>query len=357
MEERPIDRLWSVFRESYRLRFFFATIALLYIMVLAMVLMKRSLISLEDGNLLAFVTDASPLRIFGIAWGSSLLLLSGSPVAAVIVGLSDSGVIGQLSAVFGIMGTRVGSVTMVFLLGGFLILRGKDLKASMGIGMVSFIVAATMAAFVLLAAVVLESPLRFQPAGVGTHPVSVPSFTDQAADAIIGAIGPGYSFALALLAIFFLMDRLEKLFKLRDMTDADHRIISPLFENPATSFALGFILTGIFLSVSVTIGLLVPLYDVKRIKRRWAVPYIIAANISTFLDTLILALSGGNPGSINVVSFCIAGSLAVGFLMMYKIEYLSEKIVALTDKILGERLYFVLTMLLMLAAPLALSLI
>jgi hypothetical protein len=358
LNKTPVSRLFGLFQESYKLKYLGLSLLLILLLILDMFLLRKSIILLEgDGQLELFsLLKHSPLRLFGLAWFSSAILLSGSPIAALIVGLADAGKISSLDAVFGIMGTRLGAVSLVFFIGAILLLRGKKLKLSMGIGLVSFVVSAVMALLVIALASIFwpffNVPVEIVPAAGSLNSPSLPLLISEW---IISHTGPFPGFLLSIAFLILLMDLLEKSFRLRDIKEKDHKVIRPLFENPITSFLLGFILTGLFFSVSVTIALLVPLYDVGRVRRAWAVPYIIAANISTFIDTYLLALSGGNEQTISLVTFCILASLLVGMVLMVRIDAFSKKVVDVSDSLLKNNWIFALVVVLMLALPLILS--
>ena len=66
-------------------------------------------------------------------------------------------------------------------------------------------------------------------------------------------------------------------------------------------FALGALVTLVTLSVSVSLSILVPLSHRGYIRRENAAPYIMGAGITTFVDTLVVALLLRNPSALAVV--------------------------------------------------------
>jgi Na+/phosphate symporter len=76
---------------------------------------------------------------------------------------------------------------------------------------------------------------------------------------------------------------------------------SKLLYRPSVTFVLGLILTLLTMSVSVSLGLLVPLSARGYIRRENLIPYIMGCNISTFIDTLIAGILLRNPVATNVV--------------------------------------------------------
>ena len=76
---------------------------------------------------------------------------------------------------------------------------------------------------------------------------------------------------------------------------------SRLIYRPEIMFLLGLLVTLFTLSVSVSIGILVPLSARGYVRRENIMPYILGANISTMIDTLAAAVILGAPQAVTVV--------------------------------------------------------
>jgi Na+/phosphate symporter len=66
-------------------------------------------------------------------------------------------------------------------------------------------------------------------------------------------------------------------------------------------FLLGAAVTLVSMSVSVSISILVPLSQRGFIRRENVIPYIMGANVSTFIDTLLAAVLLNNHAAVSVV--------------------------------------------------------
>jgi uncharacterized membrane protein YjfL (UPF0719 family) len=66
-------------------------------------------------------------------------------------------------------------------------------------------------------------------------------------------------------------------------------------------FLLGCAVTSVTLSVSVSLSILVPLSAKGLVRRENTLPYIMGANITTFIDTLVAALINGGPAAFTIV--------------------------------------------------------
>jgi Na+/phosphate symporter len=74
-----------------------------------------------------------------------------------------------------------------------------------------------------------------------------------------------------------------------------------LLYRPIVTFLLGAGITAMTMSVSVSLSLLVPLSVRGYVRRENVIPYIMGANITTFIDTLIAAAMLSNPTAITIV--------------------------------------------------------
>lgn len=77
--------------------------------------------------------------------------------------------------------------------------------------------------------------------------------------------------------------------------------MSRLVYRPWVMFALGAAITLISMSVSISLSILVPLSNRGFVRRENVIPYIMGANITTFIDTLLAAVLLDNPLAFTVV--------------------------------------------------------
>jgi sodium-dependent phosphate cotransporter len=77
--------------------------------------------------------------------------------------------------------------------------------------------------------------------------------------------------------------------------------VSRLVYRPWVMFLLGSTVTLISMSVSVSLSILVPLSQRGFVRRENVIPYIMGANITTFIDTLLAAVLLNNPPAFTIV--------------------------------------------------------
>jgi hypothetical protein len=99
---------------------------------------------------------------------------------------------------------------------------------------------------------------------------------------------------------------------------------------PWAMFAIGLAVTALTLSVSVSLSLLVPLAAKGYVRRENVCPYILGANITTFIDTLFAGALVGHPDAVRVVAVlmtCVTAlSVPVVLLVPYSFERLVDRV-------------------------------
>jgi Na+/phosphate symporter len=275
----------------------------LFLFILAINLMKEG-----ARGLAPLVRDrmaiSNPTNSLGFGWLFAYLIMSGSPVAAAALTFFDAGVVDKLGAFAMITGSRLGASFIVLLIGFIYVLRGRDRATSMSMGLLSLTVTGTT----YLAGLVIGTTLLSMGAldGVQLHSgVLLNSIIDFIFDPLVVALSsflPRWSLFLVGLGIIMLsfnfFDRC-----LPQMTVKESQVgrMSRMVYRPWVMFALGAAITLVSMSVSVSLSILVPLSNRGFIRRENVIPYIMGANITTFIDTLLASVLLNNPPAFTVV--------------------------------------------------------
>jgi Na+/phosphate symporter len=106
---------------------------------------------------------------------------------------------------------------------------------------------------------------------------------------------------------------------------------------PWFMFLVGLGVTALTLSVSVSLSLLVPLASRGYLRRENAAPYILGANITTFIDTLLAAALVGHADAVRVVAVMMGSvtllSLPLVLVVPHRFERLVDRVaVAVTAR-------------------------
>lgn len=293
-------------------------LAALFLFVLAIQLLKTGARTLAP-----VVREASlirhPINAMGLGWLGSYLVLSGSPVAAAALGLLDAGALGVTEAFLMISGSRMGASFIVLFIGFLYRLRGHEAGGSLGMGLLSLLT--TWSQQLLAMAFGYAALSRGWLDGVRlSGGAQVMSVLDVVYDPIVDAVtrwldGP-LVFAAGvgvIMAAFSLADR-----ALPELSLGGTRFESTprLLYRPAVMFGLGMAVTLVSMSVSVSLGLLVPLSARGYVRVENVIPYILGANVTTFVDTLLVSLLMDNPASFTVVLVEMLGAAAAALVIL-----------------------------------------
>jgi Na+/phosphate symporter len=130
-----------------------------------------------------------------------------------------------------------------------------------------------------------------------------------------------------------------------------------LLFRPIVMFLIGGAITAVSMSVSVSISLLVPLSARGYIRRENVIPYIMGANITTFIDTLVASLLMNNPASFTIVLVEMFSVTIVSLVIMIFIYRFYERhILNGANRITATRRGFSLFMILLVGVPIVLLL-
>lgn len=275
----------------------------LYLFILAITLMKDGARGLEPliDNILSISNPANGL---GFGWLASYLIMSGSPVAAAAVTFFDAGIIDSITTFAMITGSRIGASFIVLLIGFLYVLRGRDRATSLSMGLLALLVTITtyLPSF-FLGAILLninlgnninQPPANFINALVDRLILPVSS--------IISGLLPDWAVFLVGLGIILLSFNLfDKCLPQMTLKESQFGRVSRLVYHPMVMFTIGAAITMISMSVSLSLSILVPLSNRGYIRRENVIPYILGANITTFIDTLFAASLLDNPSVFGIV--------------------------------------------------------
>ena len=279
-------------------------VAALYLFVLALQLMKggAAAIAPQVRESVFFGNGAATL---GAGWLGAYLVLSGSPIAALSLGLFAGGAITELQTFTMLSGSRLGASFVVLLVGFLYAVRNRGARRQESVGM--GILALSLTALTYLPGMVLGYGLlrsglldgiRWRTSGRITSVVDLlwgPSL-DAAKQLLPGwvllPIGLG-----VILVSFKLLDRVLPQVDGRSMG----RERGAWLRRPWPMFALGCLVATLTLSVSVALTVLVPLATRGYVKREESIPYIMGANITTLADTLVAAMLLRNAVAVQIV--------------------------------------------------------
>jgi len=352
MRDAALPRRINLLKIAYAL-------GVLFVFVLALQLMKAGAKSLapilKDTALLK-----DPIDSLGFGWLSAYIVLSGSPVAAAALSLFNGGAINALQTFTMINGSRMGASFIVLFIGFIYMLRGHEPKRSLSMGMLSLLTTWT----IYIPAMLLGSYFLKHGVFDAVH-VSVSSqlasFVDSVFDPMVNWIvgwAPGLLvFVVGVGVILLAFNLIDRALPNLNLGGTDFDQAPRLLYRPVVMFLLGSAVTLLSMSVSVSVGLLVPLSARGYVRRENVIPYIMGANITTFIDTLIASILMNNPHSFTIVFVEMLSVSLVSLTVLTTLYRPYERqVLNMANWITGQRRNLTVFVLVLVAVPIVLLL-
>lgn len=308
-----------------------------------------------------YLNIQSMAHALGFGWFSTYVVMSGSPVAAVSVAFLDAGALDQLQAFAMITGSRLGASFIVLFIGFVYVLRGHERRTGLTMGLLSLIVTGSVYLPALaVGALLLDRGLLD---GVQFDSGAALSATlDRVLQPVVSPVAdalPGWAVFVAGMGVlwlsFFLFDRVLPDLHLEQSGFA---WVARLVYRPLIMFLLGALLTLITLSVSLSLSLLVPLSARGYVRRENVIPYIMGANITTFLDTLLATVVLGNADAFTVVLVSMSSVMLVSLVVLVLFFRRYEQVMlGLVEWVAANNRNLALFMFTILVVPLVLMLV
>jgi len=299
----------------------------LFLFILAIVLLKDS----TEFLLPIFETYVphvdSPMASLGFGWVLSYVMLSGAPPAILSLNLLHAGVLSRIASYMMVMGTRLGAAFILIIIGLVEYLRGKSdsLADSTSLAFLSFIITYTVfipALFLgrfflgFLGDISLYSP--------GAVVFGIDNFFGIFSERILSLVGALPSFLVSLFLMVIGLSIFNRAFKDIEPYRFKSSIIAFAMRRKWYSFFLGVAITLISASVSISLGILVPLYNLGYLERRNLIPYIMGANVATFISHFVASMLLESPVAFNVVLAAAIASILITLVYLYYYDYYSK---------------------------------
>jgi sodium-dependent phosphate cotransporter len=280
-------------------------IVAIFFFILALELLKKG-----AGPLGPFLKNTLGIKnatnTLGFGWLVAYGVLSGSPVAAIALSFFDQQVITDVQTFSMITGSRLGASFIVLFVGFLYYLRGHKRGASIAIGVLCLIVTASIYLPAMAIGYWLLTSGWFDSISLNSGS-QLTSVLDVIYDPILGFVNtqlgglPWLIFFIGIGVLLFSFSLLDRALPEMNAERSAFQRIGRLVYRPMAMFVLGMAVTSVTLSVSVSLSILVPLSAKGFIRRENMLPYIMGANITTFIDTLFAALVMSGPAAFTIV--------------------------------------------------------
>jgi Na+/phosphate symporter len=316
-------------RANHRIAGSLALHAALVLGALWLFVIALQLIKTGAGGLRPVLDSASAdgvLGHLGFGWLGAYLVMSGSPVAAVAMSLFAGGATNDLETFAMINGSRLGASLIVLVVGFVSYVTGKRNPDGLYIGVVALLTAFTLwAPVVPIGLLVLKE--GWLDGAQFSSPGALTSFVGTISDPVVNPIVDSVPRLVVflcgigcLVAAFTLFDRaLPQLERPGPRIEA----LSKALQQRYAMFAFGTLMTLVTMSVSLSVTVLVPLALKGYVRRDRIVPYVMGANIATWVDTLFAALLLDSPRAFTVVltEMIVGASVSLTVLFFFYTPY------------------------------------
>jgi len=247
------------------------------------------------------------------------------------VALLSAQALSPLQAFTMVAGSRLGASIVILLVGLIYALRGHERWAALAAGVLSLLLVGS----VQLVAITMGLLIL----GRGwLDALSIPALERLAAGINLGlgpligplaAILPGWVLFVAGVGLLTLSFRLfDRALPQMRLERTDFSQVPRLVYRPWVMFLMGLAITLLTMSVSISVGILVPLSTRGYMRRENIIPYILGANISTLADTLVAAALLGDPRAVTVVVTHMVCAGIVSLLIVLLAYRTYERIIA-----------------------------
>jgi sodium-dependent phosphate cotransporter len=282
-------------------------------------------------------------------------------IAALSVSLFKTGILTASQLFLMLAGSRLGGAAIVLLIGtlDYFQKRRYSFGESTRLGILTFLLShsiylpATVIGYLLLPGLQGGFESVSTRIELSVHPLAA---FDPATGAIVDTVGVGLALVVAVLVLFGSLTLFDRVLKRID-TEWLRKRFFRRFQHKWTSFGLGVLITGVTTSVAFSLGVVVPLYNRNYIKRQEIVPYVLGANIGTFLDTVVIAVLLESPQGVAIVLSLVAVGtiITVGTLVRFS-TYL-QAVETIQTRLVTDRRYLAGFLISLVALPILLVLL
>lgn len=234
------------------------------------------------------------ISALGAGWFLAYMVLNGATSAAIGIAFLESGLIEVSNAFMMVGGSRLGASFIVVFIGLLEYLQGKnpDIRDSCSVGILQFIT--TYAAYipaVVIGYLVLEN------FDTSLLAVSAPESLAYSLDMLFGGLssllasylGPFFLFLSSILVLIWSLQMFDRGFKGISEEKFRSKYLRFQFTNKWVAFGMGAGITLVTTSVALSVGIIVPLYNRGYFRRKEIIPYLMGANITTMISSIMAA--------------------------------------------------------------------
>lgn len=245
-----------------------------------------------QGIVKALVTG--DLSALGAGWFLAYVVLNGATSAAIGIAFLESGLITAANSFMFISGSRLGAAFIVIFIGLLEYFQGNnsDIRDSCSIGLLQF-----LTTYIVYIPAIILGYLGLQTLDLSFLEVNAPAALNYGLDTIFGPftsllsnnLPPGLLFLSSIGVLLGSLKIFDRSFKGISEEKFRSKYLRFQMSNKWVSFAVGAAITLVSTSVALSVGIIVPLYNRGYFKRKEIIPYLMGANLTTMISSVMAA--------------------------------------------------------------------
>ena len=252
----------------------------------------QAVADLLQGTVKALVTG--DLSALGAGWFLAYIVLNGATSAAIGIAFLESGLINALNSFMFISGSRLGAAFIVIFIGLLEYFQGNnsDIRDSCSIGLLQF-----LTTYIVYIPAVILGYLGLKNLDLSFLEVNAPAALNYGLDVIFGPftsvlsnnLPPSMLFLTSIGVLLGSLRIFDRSFKGLSEDKFRSKYLRFQMSNKWVSFAAGSAITLVSTSVALSVGIIVPLYNRGYFKRKEIIPYLMGANLTTMISSIMAA--------------------------------------------------------------------
>lgn len=302
------------------------------------------------------------LSALGTGWFMAYIVLNGATSAAIGIAFLEAGLIEIVDAFMIISGSRLGASFIVILIGLIEYLQGKsdDLKDSCSIGVLQFITTYIVyIPAILIGYFVIENfELNFlEVEGSEWLNYGIDTLFGPLVDLFAYNLPPALLFITSILVIIISLQIFDKAFKGLGGEKFRSKYLRFRFGNKWIAFALGSLITLLTTSVALSVGIIVPMYNRGYFKRREIIPYLMGANLTTMISSVMAAVVMDSVMGMKAVLILTGAVLVTTFVALIFYDTIYRGLQKIFNTLMMHNRYLIIFVSMLLFVPLLLILL
>ena len=298
-------------------------ILFLYLFILSVVIIKEASLEIGKSMINTITSKLSPINAFGAGWFITIIMQSSGAATSTFNALYAAGAISSIVLIFLVIGTRIGTTITALFISLFVHAKRRDFRHGFEIGLANLVYAFPIAIILILFEYFFHifSNLNFSTINIDfSHSFNIVNMITSLPISILSHLPNFLLFIIGIVIIIVSLNKIPKYMMLIWGEENLRNKLNKYLGKKYHAFFIGFIITAVLLSTSITITLLIPIIVSRLINLKKAIPYMIGSNLGTVVYPIISSLALGKAAFLGI--FVYSSFSIIGLLWLFNIPLL-----------------------------------